>query len=79
MGKVVWKNDGWTCVQEADVEKHILEVNCRAEDGAVVEVRIRHNDGEEKAGTVLLDGENALPMSIADFSKAFAKGKLDIR
>lgn len=77
--KIEWNENGWTTVQEADAEKHILEVSCRAENGQVVEVRMRHNDGEEKAGIVTLNGENALPMSLKDFKNNFKKGNLDIK
>ncbi len=76
---IIWNEDGWTVVQDADAENHVLEISCRAENGKVVEVRIRHNDGEEAKGSVTLDGENAIPMDIKDFKKAYLKGKLEIR
>ena len=75
---VTMKKDGWTTVQEADAKKHILEISCRAENGSVVEVRIRHNDGEETKGAVLCDGKNALPISIEEFCELYNSGKLDI-
>lgn len=79
MAKLKWKEDGWTTLQEADSEKHILEISCRAENGMVVEVRIRHNDGEEAKAKVTLNGESALPMAIKDFQKNYEKGKFEIK
>ena len=76
---IAWKNDGWTTVQDADAQKHILEISCRAEDGKVLEVRIRHNDGEEAKGTVLYNGANALPMSLDEFKKLYENGDLEIK
>lgn len=76
---IIWKNDGWTTVQEADAEKHVLEICCRAEDGLVVEVRIRHNDGEETNGRVLRDGKNVLPISLREFRELYNKGELEIK
>lgn len=74
-----WKEDGWTTLQDADAEKHVLEIACRAEKGTVVEVRIRHNDGEETQGQVLYNGQKALPMDLAEFKKLYNGGKLDIK
>ncbi len=80
MGKCIrWKEDGWTVVQDADAEKHILEISCRSEKGNVVEARIRHNDGEEVKGTVKYDGKDALPMEIKRFKKLFSEGLLEIK
>ena len=76
--KLVLNENGWTAVQDADVEKHIVEISCRSEDGNVVEVRIRHNDGEESKAKVLLNGNPALPMKNADFVDFFTMGKLQI-
>lgn len=77
--KIVWNRDGWTVVQDADAAKHQLEISCRAEDGKVVEVRIRHNDGEESKGAALVNGKNILPAPLADFVKAFDEGTLVLR
>ena len=74
-----WKNDGWTTVQEADAKKHELEITIRAEDGRVVEARMRHNDGEEKAAAVTVDGKKILPVALDEFKKLYADGKLEIR
>ena len=76
---IIWNEDGWTALQDADAEKHVLGITCRAENGTVVELRVRHNDGEEKPGTALFDGKDALPMALNDFKKAFVKGKIEIR
>ena len=79
MAKIKWKKDGWNAFQEADPDKHILEINCRTEAGKVVEVRIRHNDGEEKLANVTVNGEAALPMDTKEFQKSFDKGELDMK
>lgn len=76
---IIWKKDGWTTLQEADAEKHVLEIACRANAGEVIEVRIRHNDGEEKKAEVLLDGAAALPMKLEAFKKNFTKGLFEIK
>ena len=76
---IKWKKDGWTEVQKADAKKHVLEIMCRTENDSVVELRVRHNDGEEKKGEVYLNGEKALPLTISEFEKLFKAGKLDIK
>lgn len=77
--KIKWNENGWTTVQEADAQKHVLEVSCRSEAGKVVEVRIRHNDGEEQAAKVTVNGEAALPMDINDFQTKFENGSLELK
>ena len=74
-----WKKDGWTCIQEADAEKHILEISIRAENGTIVECNTRHHDGEEGKGVVTCKGEPVLPCSIDQFKKLFKAGSLDIK
>lgn len=76
---IVWKQEGWTSIQNADAQKHLLEITCRAENGIVVEVRIRHNDGENEKGQVLFEGNPALPMGISKFAELYESGKLEIR
>ncbi len=71
-----WNNDGLTSIQDADAELHRLGISCRAESGTVVEVRIRHNDGEEKPGKVIYKGEEALPLPLAQFKELFKKDEL---
>lgn len=71
--------NGWTTLQEADAKNHVLEVGCRAEDGVVVEVRVRHNDGEEKQGEVKLDGAKVLPMAAEEFKAHFLAGDFEIK
>lgn len=74
-----WKENGWTCLQEADAEKHVVEVTCRTEDGMVVEVRTRHNDGNEHHAEITMNGEPvALPMDRKTFEKHFKKGEFEI-
>lgn len=79
MAKIDWNTNGWTTVQEADPDRHVLEISCRCEDGQVVEVRFRHNDGEEQVAKVLCDGENVLPMPCKEFQKMYKKGKIDLK
>lgn len=74
-----WEENGWTLVQEADAEEHKLEISCRTENGVVVEVRIRHNDGEENKGTCTKNGVNALPMTTKEFEKNFKKLEFGVR
>lgn len=77
MAKAIeWKKSGWTCIQEADAKKHILEISCYVQDGNVTKVVIRHNDGEEQIAKVIADGKNVLPISTADFEAKFNKGEL---
>lgn len=73
------EDNAWTRLQDADAEKHILEISCRAENGKVVEVRVRHNDGEEKKGEIKYDGKPVLPLDIAKFAEYYENGKLEIR
>ena len=77
--EIVWKENGWTVVQDADAENHVLEISAYSENGSVTEIRIRHNDGEEAKGSATMDGKNALPMSTAAFAEAFLAGKLEIK
>ena len=44
----------------------------------VVEVRVRHNDGEETKGKVLCNGANVLPMDCGKFAELFCSGELKI-
>lgn len=76
--EIIWKKDGWTAVRDADAEQHLLGVIARAENGVVVEVRVRHNDGEETKGKVLCNGANALPMDCGKFAELFCNGELKI-
>ena len=78
MMKVVLVDNAWNNLQDADAVKHILGITARTEGGKVVEVRVRHNDGEEFKAKVSMDGEPVLPMDMKEFEKAFAKKKLDI-
>ena len=71
-------DNAWTTLQEADAEKHILEISCRASAGKVVEVRIRHNDGEEEVAKIMYEGKAALPMDIKTFTKLYKAEKLEI-
>lgn len=77
--QIFWNENGWTVCQDADAEKHLLEISCRAENGTVVEVRVRHNDGEETKGTVTKNGKTVLPIALAEFKKLYQKGELEIK
>ena len=79
MKKIEWNENGWTVIQEADPVKHILEITCRVEDGKVVEVRRRHNDGEEEKLTGKLDETHTLPMAFEFFKKAITKGEIKLK
>ncbi len=79
MTKVIMNENGWTCLQESDPEKHVLEVSCRAENGVVVEVRFRHNDGEEQFAKVTLNGKDALPMAVEEFAKHFEQKHFEFK
>lgn len=79
MSKIEWNENGWTVIQEADPVKHILEITCLAEDGIVVEVRKRHNDGEEEKFTTKLDNTHSLPMPLDEFKKALRKKEIKFK
>ncbi len=79
MKAISWNENGWTTIQEADAEKHILEICCLAEDGIVKEVRRRHNDGEEEKLTKVLDGTHELPMPLAEFKKLLRKKEIVLK
>ena len=79
MKKIEWSKNGWTVIQESDPDKHILEIACLAENGKVVEVRRRHNDGEEEKLTGKLDENHTLPMELEFFKKAVAKGEITLK
>jgi len=72
-----WNENGWTTVQDADKKSHSLEISCKAENGIVTEVRIRHNDGDEMQKlTGTLKNGYSLPMPINEFADAYEQGKL---
>ena len=79
MKKIELNANGWTVIQESDPEKHILEITCLTEDGKVVEVRRRHNDGEEEKLKGKLDEDHSLPMAFEDFKKAIVKGEIKFK
>ena len=79
MKSIEWRESGWTVIQESDPEKHLLEIACLAEDGKVVEIRKRHNDGEEEKLTKKLDDAHTLPMSLEDFKTALRKKEIKLK
>lgn len=74
---ISWNENGWTVLQDADAERHILEISCLAENGVVTQIRKRHNDGEEIKIIDKLDASHHLPMPLADFKTAFLKKQID--
>lgn len=76
---IQWSPNGWTTLADAEAEKHILGIQCRAENGVIVEVRIRHNDGEEAPGRVTIAGKNALPIGIDDFIRLYENGVMIVK
>ena len=79
MSKIEWNENGWTVIQEADPVKHILEITCLAVDGKIIEVRKRHNDGEEEKLTKKLDETHSLPMPLDDFKTALRKKEIKFK
>ena len=77
---MIWNENGWNVLQEADPEKHVLEMGCFCKDGIVTEIRCRHNDGEEeiKYTGALKDGYS-LPMPLTEFAEAFKKGYIKLK
>jgi len=76
---ILWLENGWTNIQEADPVAHTLEISCYAEAGIVTAVLMRHHDGEEQKLTGKLDDEHTLPMPLKDFKKAIAKNKIKLK
>lgn len=56
-----------------------MEINCRTENGEVVEVRIRHSRGEEIKAKVMVDGKQSFPMPIDVFESRFNKNELEFK
>lgn len=72
---IAWNEDGWTTIQDADAEKHILEISCFAEGGKVTQIRKRHNDGEEEKITKAV-GNVSLPVAFDEFKTLVEGGKI---
>ncbi len=70
---VTINENGWTSIQDADSEKHVVQLSCYAENGMIIEIRKCHNDGEEIKITGAINDKYTLPMTIADFKKVFKK------
>jgi len=79
MANIKLVDNAWNSIQDADSKKHVLEISARTESGKVVEVRVRHNDGEEIKAKVFVDGKSVLPMAIADFETRFNNCELEIK
>lgn len=77
--EILWNENGWTVIGNADGEAHTLEVSALAENGKIVEVRVRHADGEEKVLKAKIDAAHTLPMALADFKAAVARGELKLK
>lgn len=77
--KIEINDNAWTALQEPNAEKHRIAIDVRAENGKVVEIRIRHNDGEETKAKAYLNGKDSLPMAIAEFEEHFDRYDFDIK
>ncbi len=78
--KISWKENGWTILEEANAEEHLLEMSCLCEDGVVKEIICRHNDGdEENRFTGALKDGYSLPMPFEDFKTAYESGLIKVR
>ena len=73
------EDNAWTTLQEADVEKHIMAIVARTENGKVVEMRIRHSRGEETPAKITYNGKPALPMDIDEFVVHYDKKDFEIK
>ena len=76
---IVWLENGWTIMQEANAQEHILEISCLAENKSVVEIRKRHNDGEEEIIKSKIDDNYSLPMPLDEFSKLYIKDMISFK
>ena len=76
---ILWKQNGWITLQDADAEKHELEISAYADNGVVTGLIIRHNDGENRPGIAYLDDKNILPIALDEFKALFLKDKLLIK
>ena len=79
MKKCKLKDNDWTILAEPDEKKHVLGIYVKAENGQVVEVRVRHNDGEEFKAKVSINGEPVLPMPIPEFQTHFDNYDFELR
>lgn len=77
--EIIWNDNGWTTLCDADAEKHILGITCLVKDGKVIEIRTRHNDGEEKVLKNAIDANYALPMDLDLFKKIYEENGFDIK
>ncbi len=77
--QIAWNENGWTVLQDANEEKHILEMSCFCKNGVVTEIRSRHNDGEEEKYTGALKDGYTLPMPLDVFADAFQKGLITLK
>lgn len=76
---IIFLDNGWTSIQDADPDKHELEISCYAVDGIITEIRKRHHDGEYEKLTGKIDDKYSLPMPIKDFVKAIKGKKITFR
>ena len=74
--EIVWNENGWTTIQDADSAQHIVGIICFAENGIVTQIRKRHNDGEEEKLTKKIDATHSLPMALEDLKNAFSKNEI---
>ncbi len=74
---IIWKEEGWTTIQDANPVKHIVEISCFAEGGNVTQIRKRHQDGEEEKLTKAIDKNHSLPMSLEAFKTAYDNNEFE--
>ena len=79
MANAKFNDNAWTSLPEPDPSKPVSMINCRAENGKIVEVRVLRKDGTEATVEVFVDGKPALPMDIATFAVHFDKYELELR
>jgi len=77
MKKIEWNENGWTVIQNADSEKHILEISCLTVDGKVVDevkggvkVAVPAKDGQV-AVLVKENGTEVIQKSVVENGTAY--------
>lgn len=75
---IFWRDNGWTVIREADSKKHLTEISCLCKDSSIIEIRKRHNDGEEEVLKKAIDSKHSLPMSSAEFEEKYFNDEFEI-
>lgn len=79
MVKIEWKENGWNSLPEQNAELKIKSVDCKTENGKVVEVVRLYEDGKKEEIKVYLNDKPALPMDCKSFEEAYGRYELDFR